>query len=272
MKKSSTASFNHQQKLLLTAFSVVMIYSGIAHGAGAGMPWETPLNNFLTSLTGPVAKIVGVAADTKVIADPNDGEINGTLCLPVAQVLALSASFNEFTFVVEAAGDPRGLESAARGALARADSRLAAYEVQTMAEVAAETRVTERFALVLISLFGVLGLILAAIGLYGLLSLQVARRTREFGIRSALGATAGALVSLVATQGARLLGIGFLVGAASAWATLRFAHARWPELPAIGPLPFIAAACVLALATALACWFPARRAGQADPITALRAE
>jgi type IV secretion system protein VirB2 len=63
MNKSSTASlFNHQQKLLLTAFSVAMIYSGIAQGAGAGMPWETPLNNFLTSLTGPVAKIVGVAA------------------------------------------------------------------------------------------------------------------------------------------------------------------------------------------------------------------
>jgi type IV secretion system protein TrbC len=62
MKKSSTALVNHQQKLLLAAFSVAMIYSGIAHGAGAGMPWETPLNNFLTSLTGPVAKIVGVAA------------------------------------------------------------------------------------------------------------------------------------------------------------------------------------------------------------------
>ena len=62
MKKSSTASFNHEQKLLLTVFSLAIIYSGIAHGAGAGMPWETPLNNFLTSLTGPVAKIVGVAA------------------------------------------------------------------------------------------------------------------------------------------------------------------------------------------------------------------
>ena len=63
MNKSSTALvFNHQQRLLLIAFSVAMIYSGIAQGAGAGMPWETPLNNFLTSLTGPVAKIVGVAA------------------------------------------------------------------------------------------------------------------------------------------------------------------------------------------------------------------
>src|SRR4029077_1530384 len=128
------------------------------------------------------------------------------------------------------AGDPRGFESAVRGALARADSRLAAYQINTLADAAAETRTTERFALVLISLFGVLGLILSAIGLYGLLSLQVARRIREFGIRSALGSTAAALVSLVAAQGARLLGIGFVVGAAAAWATLRFAHARWPAL------------------------------------------
>ena len=64
MKTSNALQFlkNPEQKLFLTAFSIAMIYSGIAHGAGAGMPWETPLNNFLTSLTGPVAKIGGVAA------------------------------------------------------------------------------------------------------------------------------------------------------------------------------------------------------------------
>ena len=220
----------------------------------------------------PWFKIVGVAADTKVIADPNDGEVNGTLCFPLAQVLALSSAYNEFIFVVETAGDPRAAESAVRGALARADSRLAAYEMNTLAEVAAESRVTERFALVLVSLFGVLGLVLAAIGLYGLLSLQVARRTREFGIRSALGSTAAALVQLVAAQGARLLALGFLAGTAAAWAVLRFIHARWPDLPAAGPLPFFAAAFVLGLATTLACWFPARRAAKVDPMTALRAE
>jgi predicted permease len=220
----------------------------------------------------PWFKIVGIANDTKAIADPNDGEVNGTLCLPVSQVLALSTAFTEFTFVLETAGDPRGFESAARAAFSRADSRLAAFEMNTVAAVAAETRVTERFALVLVSLFGALGLVLAAIGLYGLLSLQVARRTREFGNRSALGATASELISLVATQGARLLALGFLLGAAAAWASLRFAHARWPALPSAGPLPFLAAAAVLAVATAFACWFPARRAGQADPIIALRAE
>ncbi len=220
----------------------------------------------------PWLTIVGVTADTKAIADPNDGEINGTLGLPLAQVLALSTAFDEYTFVVETAGDPRALESGVRAALARADSRVAAYEIQPLDETAAETRTTERFALVLVSLFGVLGLVLAAIGLYGLLSLQVVRRTREFGIRSALGATAGELVSLVAAQGARLLALGFVAGALAAWAALRFAHTRWPALPPAGALPFVAAACVLALATGLACWFPARRAGQADPITALRSE
>jgi putative ABC transport system permease protein len=220
----------------------------------------------------PWLKVVGVVADTKVLADPNDGEIDGTLCLPIPQVLALSAGFNEFTFVLETAGEPRALESAARAALTYADSRLAAYEMNSIAATAAESRVTERFALVLVSLFGALGLVLAAIGLYGLLSLHVARRTREFGIRSALGATAAGMVQLVAAQGVRLLALGFLVGAAGAWVALRFAHARWPELSATNPLPFLAAAAVLAVAVTLACWFPARRAARVDPIIALHAD
>jgi putative ABC transport system permease protein len=220
----------------------------------------------------PWLKVVGVMGDTKAIADPNDGEINGTLCLSLAQTMALSSTYEELTFVIKSVGDPSSVEAGVRAALARVDSRLAAYDIQTMEAAVAETRTTERFALVLVSLFGVLGLVLSAIGLYGLLSLQVARRTREFGIRSALGATAQELVSLVAKQGAVLLGLGFLFGAAGAWAALKFAHSRWPDLPSAGPLPFLAAAAVLGLATTLACWFPARRASKVDPIVALRAE
>lgn len=231
----------------------------------------------LGRLDGPRAwmKVVGVAADTKVIADANDGDIAGTLHLPLPQVLALSAGFNEFTFLVETdAADPAlaTYEPALRAALARVDSRLAAYELNSLAATAAETRSTERFALILISLFGLLGLVLAAVGLYGLLSLQVARRTREFGIRSALGATAQSLVRLVAGQGARLLAAGFCVGAFATLAALRLIHTRWPELPLPGVLPFLAAAFVLTLAVALATYLPARRAARADPMTSLRSE
>jgi putative ABC transport system permease protein len=216
--------------------------------------------------------VIGVAADTRAVADPNDGENNGTLYLPVPQLLAGAASYGEFTFVLETSVAPRSLENSVRQALARVDPRLAAYEVTSLDEAAAATRVTERFALVLIGLFGTLGLVLSAIGLYGLLALQVARRTREFGVRSALGATASGLIRLVAGQGLRLLIGGVALGALAAAATVRVARAQWPELPAANPLLFAGAVLVLALAIALASWFPARRAGQVDPLVALRQE
>jgi putative ABC transport system permease protein len=220
----------------------------------------------------PWLTVVGVMADTKAIADPDDGEIVGTVALPLAQLLATANAFDEFTFIVETASDPRSLESAARAALARVDLRLAAYEFKSLETAAAESRATERFALTLISLFGVLGLILSGIGLYGLLRLQVARRTREFGIRSALGATAAEIVRLVATHGARLLALGIFFGAIATWFAARLAQTRWPDLPNASPFAWIAAVSVLALATALACWLPARRAARVDPIVALRAE
>lgn len=220
----------------------------------------------------PWLKIVGIAADTKIIPYPYDTDVDGALFLPLPQLLALSTSYTDFTFVLEAAGDPRALEPSLRVALARADPRLTAYEVDTLTDAAAATRTTERFALVLVSLFGVLGLVLSAIGLYGLLSVQVERRTREFGIRSALGATADGLARMVTGQGFRLLATGLLFGAVLAWAGLHVAARRWPNLPETGPLPYLGAGAVLAVAILLACWIPSRRAAQVDPLIALRAE
>jgi ABC-type antimicrobial peptide transport system permease subunit len=115
-------------------------------------------------------------------------------------------------------------------------------------------------------------LILAAVGLYGLLSLQVARRQREFGIRSALGATAKQLMQLVARQGATLLGIGFAAGALATWGVIRLVQNQWAEMPAPNIMAWLSAAFVLSGAVILACWLPARRAGRVDPVIALRAE
>jgi putative ABC transport system permease protein len=218
----------------------------------------------------PWFTVVGIVADTKAIIDPRDGEVVGTVCLPLPRWLALGG--DEMTFVVESAGNPTSLEASVRAALARADKRLAAYTLISLDAAAAESWVTERFLFVLVALFGALGLMLASIGVYGLLALQVTRRTREFGVRVALGASAAALIRLVATQGLRLLALGFLTGGFVAWIAMRLAHHQWPTLPSTNPLIWLGAAIVLSAGVALASWLPARRASRVDPIIALRAE
>ena len=218
----------------------------------------------------PWYTVVGVVADTKAIVDPRDGEVVGTICLPMPRWLATGN--DEMTFVVESAGEPKSLEGGVRNALARADSRLAAYNIVSLEKAAADSWVTERFLFVLVSLFGALGLVLASIGVYGLLALQVTRRTREFGVRVALGATAAGLIRLVAKQGARLLAFGFLAGGLATWAATRLAHYKFPDLPTADPLIWLGAATVLSAGVALASWLPARRASRVDPIIALRAE
>ena len=221
----------------------------------------------------PWLNVVGVVGDMKAIADPRDGEVIGMIVRPLAQLLAAETyQMDEITFVLHTDRQYSDIESAVRTALARADSRLAAYQIVSLDQAAAESRVTERFIFALVSLFGVLGLVLAAVGLYGLLSLHVARREREFGIRSALGATAAQLIGLVTRQGASLLAIGFFVGGLVTCGVIRVIQNQWIGLPAPTPLAWISAAVMLCIAAGLACWLPARRAGKVDPVIALRAE
>jgi putative ABC transport system permease protein len=220
----------------------------------------------------PWLTVVGVVTDMKAAADPRDGEVIGMIARPLAQLLPLGSSLvDELTYVVHTTSTPLP-ESTIRAALARADSRLAAYEIVSLDQAAADSRTTERFIFVLVSLFGILGLVLSAVGLYGLLSLQVARREREFGIRSALGATAAQLIQLVSRQGASLLGLGFMVGAFGTWGMLRLVRSQWSGLPTPNMLAWFLGAIVLCLAAGIACWLPARRAGRVDPVIALRAE
>lgn len=218
----------------------------------------------------PWFTVVGVVGDTKAIVDPRDGEVVGTVCLPLPRWLAESG--DEMTFVVESDGHPTSLEPAVRKAVSRADRRLAAYALISLEAAAVETWVTERFVFVLVALFGALGLVLASIGVYGLLALQVTRRMREFGVRVALGASAAALIRLVVTQSARLLTFGFFAGGLAAWTATRLARHQFPDLPKTDPLIWVGAATVLAAGVAIASWLPARRAARVDPIVALRAE
>ena len=134
----------------------------------------------------------------KAIADPRDGEVLGMIARPLAQMLVHATTpLDDITFVLHTDGRSVN-EPTIRAALARANANLAAYNFLSLQDAAARSRTTERFIFVLVSSFGLVGLVLAAVGLYGLLALQVARREREFGIRSALGATARQIIQLVA--------------------------------------------------------------------------
>jgi predicted permease len=220
----------------------------------------------------PWFTIVGVVGDMKAIADPRDGEVLGMIARPMAQMLArATAPLDDITFVLHTKNATVS-ESAIRAALSRADSRLALYNSISLHEAAAQSRTTERFIFVLLSSFGVIGLAVAAVGLYGLLSLQVARRQRELGIRSALGATARQLIELIARQGATLLGIGLATGAVATWAIVHLVRTQWADMPSPNLIAWLGGAIVLSATVALACWLPARRAGRIDPVIALRAE
>ena len=163
----------------------------------------------------------------KAIADPRDGEVLGMIARPMAQMLVhATAPLDDITFVLHTSGRPIS-ESTIRETLARADGRLTSYNLVSLADAAAQSRTTERFIFALVSAFGFLGLVLSAIGLYGLLCLQVARREREFGIRSALGATAAQIIQLVTKQGATLLGMGLLAGGICTWGIVRLVQNQW---------------------------------------------
>jgi putative ABC transport system permease protein len=221
----------------------------------------------------PWLTVVGVVGDMKAIADPRDGEVIGMIVRPMKQLLATNNyRVEEITSVVETESPRTPIEAVIRAALTRVDPRLAAYEIVSLDEGVARSRVTERFVLTLVSIFGALGLVLAAIGLYGLLSLHVARRQREFGIRSALGATAAQIVRLIARQGATLIGIGFVAGGIVTSGVIRVVRNQWEAMPAPTVTAWLVTAVVLGGAAFVACWLPARKASRIDPVIALRSE
>jgi predicted permease len=220
----------------------------------------------------PWFTIIGVVGDMKAIADPRDGEVLGMIARPLAQMLVYATTqLDDITFVLHTNGRSIN-ESTIRAAITRANANLAAYNFLSLEDAAASSRTTERFIFILVSSFGFVGLVLSAVGLYGLLALQVARREREFGIRSALGATARQIVRLVARQGATLLALGFTAGALATFGVVRVLRNQWFDMPAPNVIACICAGIVLGIAAMIACWLPARRAARVDPIIALRAE
>src|SRR6478609_9423378 len=177
--------------------------------------------------TRPWFIIVGVVGDMKAIADPRDGEVLGMIARPLAQMLAYATTpLEDITFVLHTDGRSVN-EPTIRAALARANANLAAYNFVSLQHAATHSRTTERFIFVLVSSFGLVGPVLAAVGLYGLLALQISQ--------------------LVAQQGAALLSLGFTAGALATYGVVRLVRKQWAEMPSPNLIAWICAAVVLGI-------------------------
>jgi putative ABC transport system permease protein len=168
--------------------------------------------------------------------------------------------------------DPSSLTSAVRSAIQSVDRELPVYRVTTMDQVVSDSLTQRRFALTLMSIFALVALILAAIGLYGVMAYSVTQRTHEIGIRLALGASRGNVLKMIVGQGFLLALIGVSIGLTAAFGLTRLMAALLFGVSAIDPLIFVSLPLLLAGVAAIASWIPGRRATHVDPMIALRYE
>ncbi|MCA1601994.1 MAG: FtsX-like permease family protein, partial [Acidobacteria bacterium] len=173
---------------------------------------------------------------------------------------------------VRTSGDPMNLASAIRNELATLDKQVSIGKVRTMNTIAAESVAQPRFRTLLLGLFGILALLLASIGIYGVMSYAVTQRTQEIGIRMALGAQVGDVRQLVIRNGMTLALTGVVIGLAGAYGLTRLMASLLFGISATDAPTFTAISAGLVVVALIACYIPARRATKVDPLVALRHE
>jgi len=216
----------------------------------------------------PWLTITGVIADVREY-DPVTAP-RPTMYFPIAQFAEPAGILRDW--VVRTNDDPTVIAANVRGAVWDVDKDLPVTRIRTMEEVRSLSIMSPRLNLLLFGLFAALALVLATIGIYGVTAYNVAQRTREIGIRVALGAGGNDVLRLVVGQGARLALIGVVLGMMGAFALTRLMANMIYGVSAADPLTFFAVASLLALVALTACYIPARRAMRVDPLVALRYE
>jgi len=216
---------------------------------------------------GPWDTIVGVVGDVKqasLVASQSDA----VYITPEQWRFA----DNAMSLVVRARGDAAALAPAIKQAIWSVDKDQPIARVATMDDLLAVSAAERRFALILFETFGLVALVLAATGIYGVLSGSVNERTREIGVRLALGAQSRDVLQLILLQGVKLTISGVVIGLLAAWAVTRLLSRLLYSLSATDPMTFGGIALFLTLVALLACYLPARRATKVDPLVALRHE
>jgi putative ABC transport system permease protein len=241
-------------------------------------PQQSPVGQPLLIAEGPAEttrprQVVGVVADIKEIG--LDQPARATVYVPQPQV---ADAFNQMTNYWFAASllvktaTPLHLENQLRGIVASVDPEEPVSSIDSMEEVRNHSIAQQRFFMALMGLFAALALVLAAVGVYGVLSYQVGRKTREIGIRMALGANPRGVLRLVLNDGLRVILAGVLIGLAGALAATRLLAGLLYGVKPRDPLTLVVVAIVLVAVGFGACYVPARRATRVDPLVALRYE
>jgi putative ABC transport system permease protein len=241
-------------------------------------PGEDPLGKRI-KLGGPQRpypwmEIVGIVGDVK--HDGLDAPVGPETYLPYAQTpfsqMPAGLRFPAMSLVTRGDSDHASLAAAMRAEIKALDKDQPVTNIRTLDQLLANSISQHRFYLMLIAFFGAVALILAAVGLYGVISYTVRQRTHEIGLRMAFGAQAGDVLKLIIRYGMKLTLIGALIGLAAALALTRLMKTLLFEVSATDPLTFAGVSMMLALVALLACYVPARRATKVDPLVALRVE
>jgi len=223
--------------------------------------------------TNPWLEIVGVVADSK--SSGLEGISYPGIYIPNQQrqaTLVESLVGRRMMLLIRASSDPSQYISALRQAMREVEPNQAVAEIQPLEQVLADSIAPQRFRAILLSLFALVAVLMAGLGIYGVMNYAVAQRIREIGIRLALGAGARDVLRLIVREGMTLVLLGLAIGLAAALALTRLLKSLLFGVSATDPLTFVAIALLLLLVALLACWIPARRATKVDPMVVLRTE
>jgi ABC-type antimicrobial peptide transport system permease subunit len=211
--------------------------------------------------------VIGVAKKLRYENLDDSGATVGAYYVPISQ-----DPDNSFTFALKAAGNPDSVVRELRQEMVGLDPDLAVFNVHSMSERMDLSLAPRRASMLLANAFGGVALFLATLGIYGVLAYLVAQRTREIGIRVALGSSRAAVLRLVLREGFQLVAIGLILGVVVAASLQKFVATEIYGVRALDPLLLASVMAVLSIVALAACAVPARRALRVDPIVALRSE
>jgi putative ABC transport system permease protein len=230
-------------------------------------PDETPIGKRIHITNGPTVfrEIIGIVGDVK--QDGLDQDTTLQVYEPYTQ-----QTYSSMALVVRTAGDPTNLTAAIRNQVLSIDKEQPISRIRTLEQLISSSIAQQKFSMVLLGVFAAVALVLAAVGIYGVLSYAAAQRTHEIGIRMALGARAGDVLKMVIGQGMRLAFLGLGLGLGAALALTQLMKRLLFGVGATDPMTYGVIAFLLTLVALFACWIPARRAAKVDPMIALRCE